>query len=44
MKVNEAVNAGTVNFTAVKFYLSGDQNGWSTSAMPMTFNTTTNQG
>ncbi|MEO7767326.1 MAG: SusE domain-containing protein, partial [Ferruginibacter sp.] len=43
MKVNADANAGTVNFTPVKFYLSGDQNGWSTSATPMTFNTTTNQ-
>ena len=43
MKVNADVNTGTVNFTAVRFYLSGDHNGWSTSATPMTFNTTTHQ-
>ncbi len=43
MKVNADINAGTVNFTPVKFYLSGDHNGWSTSATPMTFNTATNQ-
>lgn len=43
MKVNADINAGTVNFTPVKFYLSGDHNGWSTSATPMTFNSATNQ-
>jgi starch-binding outer membrane protein SusE/F len=43
MKVNADINAGTVNFTPVKFFLSGDQNGWSTSATPMTFNAATNQ-
>ncbi len=40
---NADVNTGTVNFTPVKFYLSGDHNGWSTSATPMTFNAVTNQ-
>lgn len=43
MKVNADVNTGTVNFTPVKFYLTGDHNGWSTSATPMTFNAVTNQ-
>jgi starch-binding outer membrane protein SusE/F len=43
MKVNVDVNALTINFVPVKFYLSGDQNGWSTSATPMTFNTATNK-
>lgn len=42
MKVNADVNALTVNFTPVKFFISGDNNSWSTSATPMTFNTTTN--
>lgn len=43
MKVNANVNTGTVNFTPVKFFLSGDHNGWSTSATPMTFYSATNQ-
>jgi hypothetical protein len=43
MKVNADINAGTVNFIPVKFFISGDHNGWSTSATPMTFNATTQQ-
>jgi starch-binding outer membrane protein SusE/F len=43
MKVNADVNAGTVSFVPVRFYLSGDHNGWSTSATPMTFNAATHQ-
>lgn len=42
-KVNADVTAGTLNYTAVKFFISGDDNGWSTSATPMTFNATTNK-
>lgn len=37
MKVNADITAGTINFVPVKFYISGDDNGWSTSATPMTF-------
>jgi len=43
MKVNADINAGTVNFIPVKFFISGDHNGWSTSATPMVFNPTTQQ-
>jgi hypothetical protein len=43
MKVNADVNAGTVNFTPVQFFISGNHNGWSTSATPMTFNAATQQ-
>jgi starch-binding outer membrane protein SusE/F len=43
MKVNVDVTANTINFVATQFYISGDDNSWSTSATPMTLNTTTNQ-
>lgn len=43
MKVNADINALTINFTPVKFFLSGDHNAWSTSATPMTFDPATNQ-
>ena len=43
MKVNADVNAGTVNFVPVRFFLSGDHNGWSTSATPMTFDAVNHQ-
>ena len=43
MKVNVDITANTINYTPVKFYISGDDNGWNTSATPMTFNATTNQ-
>lgn len=43
MKVNADVNAGTVNFTPVRFFLSGDHNGWSTSATPMTYDAVNKQ-
>jgi len=43
MKVNADVNALTINFTPANFFISGDDNGWSTSATPMTFNQTTNK-
>lgn len=43
MKVNADINALTINFTPVKFFLSGDHNGWSTSATPMTFDAVNKQ-
>ncbi|MBC6111283.1 SusE domain-containing protein [Pedobacter fastidiosus] len=41
MKVNADVDALTINYTAVKFFISGDDNGWSTSSTPMIYNATT---
>jgi starch-binding outer membrane protein SusE/F len=43
MKVNADVNTGTVSFSPVRFFISGNHNGWSTAATPMTFNPTTQQ-
>ena len=43
MKVNADITALTITYTPVKFFLSGDHNGWSTSATPMTFNSATNK-
>ncbi|HLP35478.1 SusE domain-containing protein [Lacibacter sp.] len=43
MKVNADINTGTVNFEPVQFFLSGNHNGWSTSATPMTYNASTHQ-
>ena len=43
MKINADVNAGTVNFLPVKFFISGDHNSWSTSATPMIYNNNTRQ-
>lgn len=43
MKINADVSALTINFTPVRFFISGDNNGWSTSATPMTYNQTTKQ-
>ena len=43
MKMNVDITANTINYTPVKFYISGDDNGWSTSATPMTYNIATNQ-
>lgn len=43
MKVNADINAGTVSFTPVRFFISGNHNNWSTSATPMSFNAATNQ-
>jgi len=43
MKVNADLTALTINFTPVKFYISGDHNAWSTSATPMTYNAATKQ-
>jgi hypothetical protein len=42
MKVNADVTALTIDFTPCKFFISGDDNGWSTSATPMTFDAATN--
>lgn len=41
MKVNVDLDAKTINYTPVKFFISGDDNGWSTSATPMVYNATT---
>jgi len=43
MKVNVDLNAGTINYTPVQFFITGDDNGWSTSATPMTYNAATKQ-
>jgi starch-binding outer membrane protein SusE/F len=43
MKVNADINALTISYTPVQFYVSGDNNGFSTSATPMTYNQTTKQ-
>ena len=41
-KVAADVNALTISYVKTKWMLSGDFNSWSTSATPMTFNSTTN--
>ena len=41
MKVNADVNALTINHVPVQFYISGDNNGWSTSATPLIYNDAT---
>jgi starch-binding outer membrane protein SusE/F len=41
MKVNADVNALTINYTLARFYISGDHNGWSTSATPMNYDAAT---
>lgn len=41
-KVNADVAAKTISYTAVKFFISGDDNSWSTSATPLTFDTPSN--
>lgn len=41
MKVNADVDALTITYTPVKFFISGDDNGWSTSATPLIYNATT---
>ncbi len=43
MKVNADINALTLNFTPVTFFISGDDNSWSTSATPMIFDPVTNK-
>jgi len=41
MKVNVDLDALTINYTPVKFFISGDDNGWSTSSTPMIYNAAT---
>lgn len=41
LKVNVDLEAKTINYTPVKFFISGDDNSWSTSATPMVYNATT---
>lgn len=41
-KVNVDVNALTISYTPTSWRMAGDFNGWSLSATPMTFSTTTN--
>ncbi|TCD08621.1 hypothetical protein EZ449_11430 [Pedobacter frigidisoli] len=41
MKVNADVDALTITYTPVKFFISGDDNGWSTSSTPLVYNATT---
>lgn len=38
MKVNADLDALTITYTPVKFYISGDDNNWSTSSTPMVYN------
>src|SRR5690606_4671968 len=37
MKVNVDLDAKTISYTPVEFFISGDDNGWSTSATPMSY-------
>ncbi|RYF14636.1 MAG: hypothetical protein EOO42_17675, partial [Flavobacteriales bacterium] len=41
MKVNVDLAAKTISYTPVKFFISGDDNGWSTSSTPLIYNATT---
>lgn len=41
MKVNVDLAAMTINYTPVHFFISGDDNGWSTSSTPMVYNAET---
>lgn len=41
MKVNVDLDALTIKYTPVKFFISGDDNGWSVSATPMTYHADT---
>ncbi|WP_207429416.1 SusE domain-containing protein [Pedobacter sp. SYSU D00535] len=41
LKVNADLDAMTISYTPVQFYVSGDFNNWSTSATPMTYNQAT---
>jgi len=41
MKVNVDLSAMTIAYTPVRFYISGDDNGWSTTSTPMVYNSTT---
>jgi starch-binding outer membrane protein SusE/F len=42
-RVSTDVNALTISYTPTSWFVAGDFNSWSTTATPMTFNTTTNQ-
>ncbi|MCD0488248.1 SusE domain-containing protein [Pedobacter sp. MC2016-14] len=41
MKVNVDLNAMTIAYTPVKFFITGEDNGWSVSSTPMVYNATT---
>ncbi|MFW0717744.1 SusE domain-containing protein [Pedobacter sp. N23S346] len=41
LKVNADVDALTINYTPVKFFISGDDNNWSLSSTPLNFNAAT---
>lgn len=41
MKVNVDLDAMTIAYTPVRFFVTGEDNGWSTSATPMVYNATT---
>ena len=41
MKVNVDLAAMTIAYTPVRFYVSGDDNGWSATSTPMVFNSAT---
>lgn len=41
MKVNVDVDALTIAYTPVKFFVTGEDNGWSLSSTPMIYNATT---
>lgn len=43
MKVNVDIEALTIKYVPVSFFITGDDNDWSTSATPMTYNTITKQ-
>lgn len=43
MKINVDVTALTMSWMPISFFITGDDNGWSTSATPMTFNPATNK-
>ncbi|CAN5731081.1 hypothetical protein BH11BAC3_BH11BAC3_32000 [soil metagenome] len=42
MKVNVDLDALTINFTPVNFFVTGDHNSWNTASTPMTFDAATN--
>ena len=43
MKVNADISALTINYVPVKFFVTGDHNGWNTAANPMIYNATTKE-
>ena len=42
IKVDADINTMKLNYVPTSFFISGDDNGWSTSATPMTFDAATN--